>query len=147
MHSMNLLICILAALWIGSGPNPPQEEHEQRDAALVSLERSGGFAGVQEKYEIYEDGRIINSRGTTIRVPAARVESILRRIAALDLPDSCRIQIPTGLCSDCFYYRITMRSRTGKIVLRFDEQQIEGRDSLSRIARNVRDLVFGQKWK
>lgn len=50
-------------------------------------ERSGGFAGVMERTEIYRDGRVVASEDGQVRewqVPGARVEALRALIDAVD---------------------------------------------------------------
>ena len=144
---------IFAVLWLGLGwfLNPASQVNlagpEQPDHVLVTLERYGGFAGVHEKFEIHEDGRISNSGGAVRRISIPQLQSIRRKITALDLPRSCQIELPKGMCSDCFEYRITFRSPSGKIVLHLDEPQMQAQDSISRLARSILDLILGLKWR
>ncbi len=144
---------IFAVLWLGWGwlPNPVNQMNlagpEQADHVLVIFERYGGFAGVHEKFEIHEDGRISNSQGAVRRIPIPQLQSIRRKITALDLPGSSRIELPKGMCSDCFEYRIIFRSPSGKIVLHLNETQMQAQDSISRLARGIQDLILGLKWR
>lgn len=147
---MNLWLRAFAVLWISCSLAAGQNRLEPApgsDDAVVTVVRSGGFAGVHHKFRIYSDGRIANSKGTAHRIPVARLHSILNRITALDLPKSYEIGIPGTLCSDCFHYVITIRTESGKVVLRMDESQMGGQDALSKTAREIRDLVAAQKWK
>jgi hypothetical protein len=147
MHKLRMFACAVFSLWILAGPAVFSEEEGPREGVPIKFERFGGFAGVHEKYEIYQDGRISDSKGRITRVPLARVESLIHRIRALDIPNSRRIDLPAEMCSDCFHYRITMRDRSGKIVLSINEPQMGGNDGVSNLARSIRDFVFAQKWK
>jgi hypothetical protein len=118
MHKLRIFACAVFSLWSLAGSAVSSEEEEPREGVLIRFERFGGFAGAHEICEIYQDGRISDSKGTITRVPLARVESLIHRIWALDMPNSRRIDLPAEMRSDCFHYRIPMRNRSGKIVPR-----------------------------
>jgi hypothetical protein len=119
----------------------------QRGNMLVSIVRSGGFAGIHETFAIYPDGKATNPEGKMQQIQAKSLDSILRQIGALDLPRSCQIVFPPSSCSDCFQYRITLTGSNGTRTLILDETQIGGWDSVSKLAREIRDLIAELKWK
>jgi hypothetical protein len=147
------LIHLFAILGIGFYPfadlqsQTPLKESGQPDGLLVHIVRSGGFAGLREEFRIFRDGRVVNSEGTIRRIAQAELQPIARMMTPLDLPNSCQIDLPKGLCSDCYYYQITFRSPSGARVLTLDNLQMEGHDNLSKLAKSIRDLVSGLKWK
>jgi hypothetical protein len=121
-------------------------EQMQTGSFIISVERTGGIAGIHEKFSIYPDGRVTNAVGQTQQMPAQALEAIRRRVEALDVPKSCEIRVTGGLCSDCFQYRIILTGPSGTRTLVL-EDPMAGSDSVSRIARELRDLVLGLKWK
>jgi hypothetical protein len=116
-------------------------QEREGSEVLATVERFGGFAGVHETFTFWNDGKIVNDSGTIHRIPAAELSSILRRVTTLDLPKSCQINIPVGLCWDCFQYRITLRHPSGVRIITLDEARMGGQDSVSTLARSFRDLV------
>jgi len=148
-------ICIPAFLWLGfCPPLRPQDQKaagqtEQPTNALVVVERSGGYAAVQEKFEVYLDGKVINAAGLKRKVSASRLDSLLRNITALDAATPPRIDLRNKqwLCFDCFRYRITVFSPEGRtIIIDMDELEMGADTKISALTRSVRDLVFGLKW-
>lgn len=124
----------------------PAAEQMQAGNSLISIERTGGIAGIHERFSIYQDGRVTNAAGQAQQMPAQALEAIRRRVEALDVPKSCEIRVTGGLCSDCFQYIIILTGPSGKRTLVL-EDPMAGSDSVSRIARELRDLVLGLKWK
>ena len=123
----------------------PPTKQMQQGIFLFSVERTGGFAGLHEKFNISPDGRVTNETGQTQQIPAQALEGIRRRVAELDVPKSCEIRVSATPCSDCFQYRIILFSPSGTRTLVL-EDPIIGADSVSRIAKDLSDLVFGLKW-
>jgi hypothetical protein len=124
----------------------PGAEQMHMGGLLISIERWGGYAGIHEKFSIYPDGRVTDAAGQTQQMPAQALEAIRRRVEALDVPKSCEIRVTGGVCSDCFQYIIILTGPAGKRTLVL-EDPMAGSDSVSGIARELRDLVLGLKWK
>jgi hypothetical protein len=155
------LICLFAVAWLGLCPplraevhmfsqqvgSQPVTDPMPKGSLLASLQRSGGYAGIHDTFYIYQDGTVADDKGTTRQLQAAVLKSIREKITALDLPTSCRIILPAWLCSDCFHYRITLVDSSGTKVLSMNELQMSGSDSVSELARDLRDIVLNMKWK
>jgi hypothetical protein len=160
LPQMKNILRLLAVAFLGSCFLPAVESHPRFPEAQakpaaepprtgsvsISFERMGGFAGIYEKYSIYPDGHVTNEAGQTQQVPVQALEGIRRRVEALDLPKSCEIRVSAAPCSDCFQYRIVLLGSAGlKTLVLYDP--MTGFDSISKIARELRDLVLGLKWK
>jgi hypothetical protein len=78
--------------------------------AMIIYRRSGGFAGVDEQWTIYPDGRITANDGGEWQVTVAQVEQLLRDIEALGFFDLDSRYMPFDTCCDRFTYEITVRS-------------------------------------
>jgi hypothetical protein len=148
------ITCFGSCFLLGLESHPPHSQAQTKPAAapmqsgafLISIERTGGIAGIYEKFSINPDGRVTNAAGEMQQIPAQALEAIRRRVEALDVPKSCNIRVTGGLCSDCFQYVIILIGSSGRRTLVF-EDPISGSDSVSSIARELRDLVLGLKWK
>jgi hypothetical protein len=119
----------------------------QADTILISVQRMGGYGGTYEQFDIYADGRVTNAAGQVQHVPVPALEGIRRRAEVLDVPHICDIRASAGLCSDCFQYRIVFSGPSGMKRTFVFHGPMSGSDSVSKIARDVRDLVTGLKWK
>jgi len=116
---------------------------------LVILERSGGYAGLEEKYEIHQDGSIMNAVGAKRRMSVTHLQSLQRNLAALHLQPPTEIDLRKNMqwvCSDCFRYRIEIISPEGRLIISMDELEMAGDSQISALARSIRELVFGFKW-
>ena len=78
--------------------------------AVITYQRSGGFAGVHEQWTIYPDGRITASDGREWQVAPERVEQLLADIEALGFFEMSGRYMPLNTCCDRFTYEITVRS-------------------------------------
>lgn len=86
---------------------------DQATGPILVMSRSGGLAGVNERWEVYTDGRVVAATGAVRRVPAESVAALLRE---LDAQGFFTIERPGGLpqpCPDCFTYEIVVY-RDGK---------------------------------
>jgi hypothetical protein len=144
---------VLAVLWIGlfsishSQSPSPLREPGQLETVMVVFERFGGFAGICERFEIHRDGVVMTPTGRTLRIPLTQVDSLRRKIAALQDAQPCETKCPQFLCFDCFEYRITVRNNSGKVVRNLNELQLGGQDRVSKLATSIRDIVSGLKWQ
>lgn len=157
---MKTLIRLVAVICLGSHFLPgvelqplslqaranPSVEQPRSGVVLFIIERYGGFAGIREKFNINQDGRVTNEMGQTHQISADALEGIRRKVAALDVPKSCEIRVTPVPCSDCFQYRITLFGASGRRTIILDDP-LSGSDSVSKIAKDLRDLVLGLKWK
>jgi hypothetical protein len=141
-----LLSGILVLLWIGAVlPCSAPGQTDQHEKMIAKVIRSGGFAARQETFRVYQNGKVASSTGATRRIPSAEVHSLIRLMESLDLPASCRIEFPQGLCADCYQYHITLMHPPGARTIIIDESQMSGQDSLSKLARAIRDILSGLK--
>lgn len=150
-----VVACLGTCFMLGDGPHAvlsraqtkSSADKPQTDTIQISMESSGGYAGTYESFNIYPDGRITNAAGQAQQVPVQALESVWRKAETLDIPKSCDIRVSEGLCSDCFQYRIIFFSSSGMKRTLIIDDPINGSDSVSGIAKDVRNLVLGLKWK
>ncbi len=113
------------------------------DELVVGYERSGGLAGVNERWSIYAGGRIVNQNGETITVDAAKVTDLLDAIDTAGFFDMKSASIIGGLnnCKDCFSYKLTVTSngQTNTITTYDGAKGLP--DSFWAILKQVNDLV------
>ena len=76
--------------------------------ASIIYERTGGFAGITERWMIYLDGRVISGEG---REYAAEPEKVGALLSAIEQSGFIEWQAARGLpgaCRDCFIHSITL---------------------------------------
>jgi hypothetical protein len=76
---------------------------------VIEYQRSGGYAGVNESYSLFSDGRInvINADGW--QVDAKRVDALVKRLAELGFYDLASAYIPKNACCDRFSHQLTVK--------------------------------------
>jgi hypothetical protein len=87
--------------------------------AVITLDRSGGIAGISEHWTIYIDGNVIGPAEEEARVPADEVSQLLAEIEAAGFFEwPSRPQSP-GSCADCFAYSIlvTYQGKSNQVTL------------------------------
>ena len=89
--------------------------------ATIMVERMGGFPGVYEVYSIAADGRVANKTGGHQKIPSHLVEGFLGGIQRIGIPIASSVWVPTGACTDCFYYRVTVRTKGVSRVFMLEE--------------------------
>ncbi len=95
------------------GVTPAPVSDDKLGGAVIIYQRSGGLAGVEEKWTIYADGRVVDAQGEERAIEAAQVSTLLGGIQALgffEMKDSYR---QFSQCNDCFTYTLTV-SNGGK---------------------------------
>ena len=98
---------------------PSASKIEVGDAIIV-YQRSGGFAGVDEQWSLYADGRISDNKGNQKVVEGAQITALideLKTAGVLEMKDSMGSGI-SNACKDCFTYTITVNidGKTKKII-------------------------------
>lgn len=99
-------------------PGDPQDdvisrspEVEMPEGAVVIFRRSGGFAGVNEEWVIYADGRVKSSQGEEWQADPAAVGDLLAQIDGYDFFSLRSQYIPANPCCDLFSYELIVNDR------------------------------------
>jgi hypothetical protein len=80
------------------------------EGAALSFHRSGGFAGVDETWLVYTDGRVVSPDGSERRVEAGQVSGLLADLTAAGFFKLDPAYKPQNLCCDRFTYELIARS-------------------------------------
>lgn len=94
---------------------PEKPGSSQTSGIVIEFRRSGGFAGVDEAWTIYSNGRITSSnQGNTNdyaeQVPPEKVEALLGEIEALGFFEMTGNYIPLDTCCDRFTYEVIVHA-------------------------------------
>jgi hypothetical protein len=82
---------------------PPPDE-----GAVLIYKRSGGFAGLEEGYTIYGDGRISSNTGQELQVEAQAVERLLDEVKESGFFEMAGDYMPEDSCCDRFAYELSV---------------------------------------
>ncbi len=96
----------------------------------IIYERTGGYAGLTDHWEIFADGRITNSNGREWAVDSTDVTQLHNEITALGFFSLESRYIPKNECCDRFTYSITVTSSTQTFTITALEQAKAAPDSL-----------------
>ncbi len=113
--------------------------------ALIALHRSGGFAGVDEQWLIYADGRIEGPEGVQQQVEPEQVQALLETITTNEffaLDDS---YVPLDSCCDRFSYELTVRLDNNQKTVRTVDDAPDQPQQLTQILNAVNVLLFASK--
>jgi hypothetical protein len=80
---------------------------ESAEASIV-YERSGGFAGITERWTIYPDGRVITGEGIEYAAEPEKAEALLSEIEQSGFSGWQQASGLPGLCRDCYVHSITL---------------------------------------
>jgi hypothetical protein len=75
---------------------------------FIRYEKTGGFAGLSERWTVTREGQVISETGEEHSASPEQVEALAAELEALgffELEDS---YTPSGACNDCFNYTITV---------------------------------------
>ncbi|MBN1580367.1 MAG: hypothetical protein JXA89_06665 [Anaerolineae bacterium] len=78
--------------------------------AVLVYQRSGGFAGLSEQWEVFADGRIVTDDGRQAQVPVEKVTALLQMVEELGFFTMTGNYMPRDTCCDRFTYVLTIRN-------------------------------------
>ena len=113
--------------------------------AVIVFHRSGGFAGVDEQWLIYADGRIEGPEGVQRQVEPEQVQALLETITTNEffaLDDS---YVPLDSCCDRFSYELTVRLDNNQKTIHTIDDAPEQPQQLTQILSAVDALLFASK--
>lgn len=77
-----------------------------------SIQRSGGFAGLDETWTLEADGTVFGPDGSTGQLDAAAMADLAAAVAAAGFFDLDPEYLPADPCCDRFAYRVTLSDGT-----------------------------------
>lgn len=81
---------------------------DKTGGAAIVFQRSGGFAGISEKWTVFPDGKVMGGDGQEFSATPGEVESLISDIENLGFFDWSIPRQPIGSCADCFTYNLTV---------------------------------------
>ncbi len=79
------------------------------DDVVIRFEQSGGFAGIEQKWSIYADGRVVGPGGRQGAVGLEEIEKLLETIMGAGFFQMEASYVPLNSCCDRFSYAITVQ--------------------------------------
>jgi hypothetical protein len=112
---------------------------------VISMEVSGGIAGITEEYTLFPDGRIVSSQGKEARVSAQQLAGVY---ASLDEHRFFEMEEDYTLfsnCRDCFTYIVTVQDGDRFKTVKAEEGTTNAPQGLWVIVREISKLAAGVK--
>ena len=102
----------------GEGSTAVSAESPAAEGIALVYARSGGLAGVSERWVIYDDGRVVTGDGQEAYVMAKAVTQFVRDAEKLGFFEMASRYMSKNTCCDRFTYEIMIRSadRTNTVV-------------------------------
>jgi hypothetical protein len=107
---LNLLFGVAMLVLVGCAAAPTLTSPNSQDPIVV-YHRSGGFAGVDETWSIYADGRVqYAGRGTSSagQLTADQLSSLFATLRSIDFTSIKDSYIGADTCCDRFIYELTI---------------------------------------
>lgn len=108
-----VLVFLLAALPACSStatPTPTPTTTTPAGAVVVRLQQSGGIAGINDDWAIYDDGLITLNGSENQRVAPEKVAALQQQLLDLGFNDLEASYLPADPCCDRFTYVITLHT-------------------------------------
>ncbi len=97
-----LLVLIFSAC-ARATPGVPAERQ-----VVITYERSGGIAGINERWLIYSDGSVVDAQGRGGQAQAEEVAALLQRIKAAGFFSWAEVYQPANPCCDRMTHVLTV---------------------------------------
>jgi len=99
---------------VGESPLVPDRFPASSEAVaeepVIKFNRSGGFAGLDQTFLIYADGRIVGANGEERQASPEQVAAVLQQIEAASFFELDASYLPRDTCCDRFSYEITVHT-------------------------------------
>lgn len=110
-HIVLALVFLLMALSAcTSAPPPTPTPAAPVGAVVVRLQQSGGIAGINDDWAIYDDGLITLNGSENQRVAPEKVAALQQQLLDLGFNDLDASYLPADPCCDRFTYVITLQT-------------------------------------
>jgi hypothetical protein len=89
--------------------NAPYKQEQIPQGAVLSYQRSGGFAGIEERWIVYADGHIQDSQGNEWYAPVDMIQELLQTIDGLEYFSLHSSYLTKNTCCDRFIYQLIVQ--------------------------------------
>ena len=107
----NLIVSLLVASLCSTAYSSPPDSQAER---VIGYQRSGGYAGVNEQYNVLGNGHVSTNKQCEWRVDAEQLELLVQRIEVLGFYDLAAKYVPKNACCDRFSYQLTVSTNDKK---------------------------------
>ena len=83
----------------------PSSTEQDNTQILFRFERSGGFAGINERWTLFEDGNFISAAGEALAFAPEEIINLIDFISSLDFNKPQTPHSPFHSCAACVRYK------------------------------------------
>ena len=109
--------------------------------AVIVFQRSGGIAGLDEKWIIYNNGRLVSAEGKDWQVDPREVASLVSQIEELGFSDLRGSYLEWNSCCDRFSYILTLSTGGNEKTVTWVEANPEIPASLLEIQEYIQGFI------
>jgi hypothetical protein len=151
LYIIVILSIAVSSCSTGDMETPESEFDVPPSGYVIKFERRGGYLGVNDKFWIYPDGRVLNSVGKTARIPSDLVVRWMEIIPADAVPASKKAPLLASVSQDCYVYGITVYEKSETRALSLfctDKYSLsEEGDSTVIDIGSIRDSLMNLSWE
>jgi len=136
---------VLIAILTSGFPQQPQSE--EQNVPVITIERTGGFAGVDDLVSVFANGKVLDEGGKIRHIRLTGLEGFIRSVEKVGAPAPDEATVPQRVCSDCFVCTITVLRGEAAKKLVVEEPIRVPSEKGSEDAKAIRDflsVVFSQ---
>jgi len=112
-------------------PTPPDP------GQVVTLKRTGGFAGLSNEWRFYADGRLVKNGADDKMLQPAQVEALLETIRAAGFFQLEKDKYTAEVCQDCFVYTVTVIDQGGAKQVVVDDASLQAAPGIEQVIRAI----------
>jgi hypothetical protein len=102
MKKFILLVALVFLTACTAQDNSIKSTDSAKEIPFLTYTRSGGFAGVNESWEFYSDGRMVSNKGEEKQAAAEDAQALMEQLRKADLAAMSKITPSPQNCADCF---------------------------------------------
>lgn len=118
----------------------PSEPSSLSDTVII-YNRSGGFAGLQQEWTIYADGRIVLPDGSQKQIDPTQVQAVFDTIATANFQSLKASYVPKDTCCDRFTHVITVQTGSEAHTVTTIDQAPDEPAALTAVLQTINELV------
>ena len=116
-------------------------QDDTQEGIVLVYKRSGGFAGLDEEFTIFLDGRISTKDGREVRVDPEEIDVLVRGLEKLGVFELVLDYMPKDTCCDRFFYELSVNSGDHSITIRTIDSAPNAPDQLWAVLKLVENFL------
>ena len=125
----------------------PSSTKQDNTQILFRFERSGGFAGINERWTLFEDGNFISAAGEALAFAPEEIINLIDLISSLDFNKPQTPPRPFDSCADCFRYKLVVIKEGAEYEFIWSDGDGAVQEGLINILTSINTLIFNAAQK